>query len=130
MKYEIEKISYEKFCDAKARARKNFMDENVKPWLFDWKRINKNQCWYCCFGTNVYLRSYNTIVAKYNTKTGVVSVLNYFSATTCQHISKFIGLMDEIYGVDMIRYLYERSDRIAYIDNYDNVIIKWDKRLK
>lgn len=130
MKYDIEKISYEKFCDRKATARTNFMSDDVQPWLFDWERINKNQCWYCRYGTYVYLRSYNTIVAKYNITTHVVSILGYFSATTCQHVNKFIRLMDEIYDVYIVRYLYERSDRIAYIDYCNNIICKWYKSLK
>lgn len=128
--FAVEKISYSRFCDRKGKARQNFMSDDTKPWLFDWHRINKNQCWYSRFGTDIYLKSYNTIVAKYNTTTRIVSVLGYFSATTCQHVNKFIKLIDKIYGVDMVRYLYERSDRIAYIDYYDNTIIKWDKRLK
>lgn len=58
------------------------------------------------------LRSYNTIVACLldTLKGRTVFVFDYWSATTCQHISKFITE----YSVFRVCYLYHRSDRVVY----------------
>ena len=45
-------------------------------------------------GNIIQLRSYETIVAEYNTKEDIVNVFNWFSSTTAKHINLFL----ELYG--------------------------------
>lgn len=60
-------------------------------------QLNSCQAWL----TNVFingkryfiLRSYNTLVAVYSCMTDIVYVFDYYSSTTCQHVSKFTKLM-------------------------------------
>ena len=60
------------------------------------------------------LRSYNTIVALYNTYTDTVYVLGYWSSTTAQHIAKWIRRLD----AQHIYYLYHRSDHTGYYNRF------------
>lgn len=65
--------------------------------------INSEKQLYTCTAwyTNVFingkryfiLRSYNTLVAAYSCVTDVVYVFDFYSRTTCQHVSKFTNLM-------------------------------------
>ena len=43
---------------------------------------------------NIQLRSFETIVAEYNTKENVINVFDWFSMTTAKHINSFL----ELYG--------------------------------
>lgn len=55
------------------------------------------------------LRSYNTIVAIFSSRTGSMYVFDRYSQTTYQHIYKFAHDME----VDRIVWLYKRSDRVV-----------------
>ena len=44
----------------------------------------------------IYLKSYNTLVAEYNTKTNKIKVYGWYSQTTARHINEFL----ELYGFD------------------------------
>lgn len=56
------------------------------------------------------LKSYSTHVAFITYHTRKAYVFNYYSATTCQHISKFL----KDYGAKEVYYLYQRSDHTGY----------------
>ena len=43
-------------------------------------------------GNIIQLRSYETIVAEYNTKEDIVNVFDWFSMTTAKHINSFLEL--------------------------------------
>ena len=45
-------------------------------------------------GNTIQLRSFETIVAEYNTKEDVINVFDWFSMTTAKHINSFL----ELYG--------------------------------
>ena len=61
----------------------------------DEKRVYSCKAWYKRNDDGwVILKSYATLVACYSNKTNTVYGLNYFSATTCQHIHKFANLMN------------------------------------
>ena len=45
-------------------------------------------------GNIIQLRSFETIVAEYNTKEDVINVFDWFSMTTAKHINSFL----ELYG--------------------------------
>ena len=45
-------------------------------------------------GSIIQLRSFETIVAEYNTKEEIVNVFDWFSMTTAKHINSFL----ELYG--------------------------------
>ena len=45
-------------------------------------------------GNIIQLRSFETIVAEYNTKEDIVNVFDWFSSTTAKHINSFL----ELYG--------------------------------
>ena len=45
-------------------------------------------------GNTIQLRSFETIVAEYNTKEDVINVFDWFSPTTAKHINSFL----ELYG--------------------------------
>ena len=45
-------------------------------------------------GNTIQLRSFETIVAEYNTKEDVINVFDWFSMTTAKHINLFL----ELYG--------------------------------
>lgn len=64
----------------------------------------------------IVLKSYNTFVAHYDIDNGIIYVYDYYSATTSQHISKFIKFCRENYCVCEVRYLYERSDKMIVWD--------------
>ena len=131
MKFDIEKIKYSSFKKGAEYGTKNFdYMRNCLPYDLKWNRINKYSCWYTRVGLIVYLKSYNTIVADYDITLKTIRVFSYYSATTCQHVTNFIRLMRDMYHVSTVLYLYERSDRIAFIDYDANTIYKWDKRLK
>ena len=59
-------------------------------------------------GSYEILKSYSTIVALCSYRTGTLYVFDYYSATTSQHISKFIKYI----APSRIVYLYDRSDRV------------------
>lgn len=86
----------------------------------EYARLNKSQAYYVDTGIAIILKSYDTIVAILNKRNGSLYVLNYYSATTAQHIYKFANML----FWDRIVYLYYRRDRIAerYVDE--------DKRIK
>lgn len=86
----------------------------------EYARLNKSQAYYVDTGIAIILKSYDTIVAILNKQNGSLYVLNYYSATTAQHIYKFANML----FWDRIVYLYYRRDRIAerYVDE--------DKRIK
>ena len=58
----------------------------------------------------IVLKSYATIVAVLDTRCGTLYVRDYYSQTTCQHVSKFGKLFRDF--VSRYTYLYRRSDRI------------------
>ena len=43
-------------------------------------------------GNTIQLRSFETIVAEYNTKEEIVNVFDWFSMTTAKHINSFLEL--------------------------------------
>lgn len=45
-------------------------------------------------GSTIQLRSFETIVAEYNTQEEIVNVFDWFSSTTAKHINSFL----ELYG--------------------------------
>ena len=45
-------------------------------------------------GNTIQLRSFETIVAEYNTKEDIINVFDWFSMTTAKHINSFL----ELYG--------------------------------
>ena len=45
-------------------------------------------------GNTIQLRSFETIVAEYNTKEEIVNVFDWFSSTTAKHVNSFL----ELYG--------------------------------
>lgn len=131
MRNDIFKISYSYFKNTNETRRKIF-DEIVEliPYNADWKRIKHNSCYVVKVRDYVFLKSYNTIVAYYNTFTRGIIIYDYYSPTTCQHISKFMRLIEDSgYDISTVSYLYERTDRIACIDKDFNYITKWYKSL-
>lgn len=61
--------------------------------------------------TYVYmLKSYNTYVAMIKVSTQRAYVFNYYSATTCQHVAKFL----KDYYANDVYYLYKRSDNTGF----------------
>ena len=56
------------------------------------------------------LRSYSTYVAMYDRFTDTVYVFDYYSATTSQHVAKFIRSTE----AKSVYYLYKRSDNTGY----------------
>lgn len=58
----------------------------------------------------IILTSYNTRVAVLDLDNKVFYVLDYYSATTYQHIYKFIDLFKN--DIKTVVWLYERSDRV------------------
>lgn len=131
MKYDTIKMSYNEFKDWCKTACEIF-DEKVEliPYNANWKRIKYNSCYFVKVRDYVFLKSYNTIVAYYDTFSRDIKIYDYYSATTCQHVTKFMRLLNEYgYEIDTITYLYERSDRIACIDNQFQYITKWYKSL-
>lgn len=132
MKYDTIKMSYNEFRDFCKTAAKIF-DERVDliPDNAEWKRIKYNSCYFVKVQEYVFLKSYNTIVAYYDTFSRNIIIYGYYSSTTCHHVSKFMRLLNESgYEIDIITYLYERSDQIACIDNQFQYITKWYKSLK
>lgn len=78
-------------------------------WHSDFVRLNKSSAATCRTNDFEVLRSYNTIVALYHIKTGLlVDILRreyVYTATSTQHIAKFRNLMRDRYGTcEMIRY--------------------------
>ena len=45
-------------------------------------------------GSTIQLRSFETIVAEYNTQEEIINVFDWFSSTTAKHINSFL----ELYG--------------------------------
>lgn len=131
MKTNIIKISeneFNYFCE-KARERFNKDCEKI-PYDAKWQRIKYNSCYVVKVRDYVFLKSYNTIVAQYNTFSRHLKIYDYYSATTCQHVSKFQRFLRENgYDILVKAYLYKRNDRIAGIDYDFEHIIKWYKSL-
>ena len=129
--YDVFKISYTNFKNWSENGRKIF-DEKIKliPYDAEWKRIKYNSCYVVKVRDYVFLKSYDTIVAYYNTFTRDVRVYDYYSATTCQHVTKFKRLIEECgYDIATVSYLYERGDRIACVHNQFQCLTKWYKSL-
>ena len=74
----------------------------IEEWFYDggleylynaWRdtehRVNCCQAWFVTTPAHMILKSYNTIVAVYDMKTGVLFSIGRFSSTTYQHIRKF-----------------------------------------
>lgn len=84
-------------------------DKAVSTHKFNrYERLNTCQAHYLDVGNSVILTSHSTIVAIFNKTVGTLYVLDYYSATTQQHISKFAKTLDW----DRITYLYKRSDNV------------------
>ena len=45
-------------------------------------------------GSTIQLRSFETIVAEYNTQEEIINVFDWFSSTTAKHVNSFL----ELYG--------------------------------
>lgn len=94
--------------ELKIYAEQTF-DKAVSLHKFNrYERLNTCQAHYVDVGNVVILQSYSSIVAIYNKIVGTLYVLDYYSATTQQHISKFANML----GWDRIAYLYKRSDGV------------------
>lgn len=72
------------------------------------RRLFTCTAWYYDYGNVIILKSYNTYVAVYMKNISTLYVFDYYSATTSQHVSKFIKIVNPIY----VTYLYRRSDRV------------------
>ena len=64
-------------------------------------------------GTYWALKSYNTIVAIYDTTTGTYYVFDSYSRTTIQHVHKFRKILERTFPKVTTCYLYKRKDRIV-----------------
>lgn len=64
------------------------------------------------------LMSYATFVAYYDVETHTVVVFDSYSATTTQHVWKFIKTMNHEYVVTLIQFPYERKDHLIHIYDY------------
>lgn len=75
----------------------------------------------------IILRSYDTIVAAYSLGSMTVYIRDYYSATTVQHISKFVARMRDEHVLECVVYLYHRSDNIVLVYTPGNkyVVRKW-----
>lgn len=83
--------------------------QDAELWHSDFVRLNKCTAATCRTNDFEVLRSYNTIVALYHIKTGLlVDILRReygYTATSAQHIAKFKNFMRERYGTcELIRY--------------------------
>ena len=81
----------------------------ARQWCSEFVRLNKCQAATCRTANFEVLRSYNTVVAMYHIKTGVlVDILRRgygYTATSAQHIAKFRNLMRMRYGTcELLRY--------------------------
>lgn len=90
-----------------AHAKLAAMDAEL--WHSDFVRLNKCTAATCRTNEFEVLRSYNTIVAVYYIKTGLlVDILRRqyrYTPTSAQHIAKFRNIMRAKYGTcNMIRY--------------------------
>jgi len=101
-----------------AFANKKYDQISIKSWP---KRIYYCQAWYVEDDDYAVLKSYNTVVAIQNKKTGTVFVFDYYSSTTSQHIAKFIRMVDAF----RVTYLYRRSDRVCEIDLFCETPKAW-----
>ena len=131
MKNKIYKISENEFNYFCKKARKSFNKDCEKiPYDAKWQRIKFNSCYVVKVRDYMFLKSYDTIVAQYNTFNRNLKVYDYYSATTCQHVSKFERFLNENgYHVSIKAFLYKRNDRIVYIDYDFQQITKWYKSL-
>lgn len=127
----VQKISENQFNYFCKKARKKFdKDCEQIPYDAKWHRIKYNSCYVVKVRDYVFLKSYNTIVAQYNTFTRNFKVYDYYSSTTCQHVSKFERFLNENgYDIAVKSYLYKRNDRIAFVDYDFEYITKWYKSL-
>lgn len=93
-------------------------------------RLNSCTAWYKRVTKGNYsytiLKSYNTIVALYSSRTGNLYVYNYYSATTSQHISKFIRNICP----SRVMYLYERSDKVIEVDYVTGKVTRSNKIIR
>ena len=83
--------------------------KDAEKWHSEFVRLGYCSAAICRTSDFEVLRSYNTVVALYHIKTGLlVDILRYvygYTATSAQHIAKFRKLMRERYGTcEMIRY--------------------------
>lgn len=83
--------------------------KDAELWHSDFVRLNKCTAATCRTNDFEVLRSYNTIVALYHIKTGLlVDILRReygYTVTSAQHIAKFRNIMRDRYGTcEMIRY--------------------------
>lgn len=83
--------------------------QDAELWHSDFVRLNKCTAATCRTNDFEVLRSYNTIVALYHIKTGIlIDILRReygYTATSAQHIAKFRKVMSQRYGrCELIRY--------------------------
>lgn len=83
--------------------------QDAELWHSDFVRLHKCAAATCRTNDFEVLRSYNTIVALYHIKKGLlIDILRReygFTATSAQHIAKFKNLMRDRYGMcETIRY--------------------------
>ena len=108
------------------QCEKHFYDSHIKP-------LNRCQADYTdivIFDDStawIILRSYSTIVAAYSCASGTVYVRDYYSATTVQHVTKFMQKISTDYDITRVAYLYKRSDNIVirHFRNSDIPYHKW-----
>jgi hypothetical protein len=48
-------------------------------------------------GTTLILKSYQTFVSEFNTKTRLLKINGFYSQTTLKHIKKFVGIINAHY---------------------------------
>lgn len=108
------------------QCEKHYYDSHTKP-------LNRCQAEYTdivYFDDStawIILRSYSTIVAAYSCASGTVYVRDYYSATTVQHVTKFMQKISTDFYIICVVYLYKRSDDIVvrYYRNSDTPYHKW-----
>ncbi len=108
------------------QCEKHFHDSYIKPL----NRCQAENTSTVCFDDStqwIILRSYSTIVAAFSCVSGTVYVRDYYSATTVQHVTKFMQKISADFYIVRIAYLYKRSDNIAAI-YYRNSSVRYHKR--
>lgn len=83
--------------------------KDAERWHGDFVRLHKCSAAVCRTNDFEILRSYNTIVAMYHIKSGIlIDILRReygYTATSAQHIAKFRKIMTQRYGsCEMMRY--------------------------
>ena len=108
------------------QCEKHYYDSYIKP-------LNRCQAEYTdivYFDDStawIILRSYSTIVAAYSCGSESVYVRDYYSATTVQHVTKFMRKISTNFDIARVAYLYKRSDNIVvkYYRNSEPRCHKW-----